>query len=101
MPTTEPFGISAAAASADITFAFSPLWRTRLAISVSLLNSSATRGARVRLGVLRGCCGSEGGEISAGTGALGSAERSETPVNRSEDVHEALPRGACVRPREV
>src|SRR5512139_2410095 len=37
IPIVAPFGISAAAASADITLALSPLWRIRLDIAFSLL----------------------------------------------------------------
>ena len=83
MPTTEPFGIRAAAASADITFAFRPLWRIRLDIgSASWFDLRKTVRAGMPLSVaLRGVLQSEGGRLAREGGAV---EGRNVPKTRRE-----------------
>src|SRR6266542_2864709 len=80
MPTTAPFGISAAAASADITFDFRPLWRIRSDIAMSLLAIVLLHG--VELWGMRCLEAREAARVdaesSAGEGAGGSVLNGQT-----------------------
>src|SRR5512138_1292860 len=71
MPRTAPFGMRAAAASADITLDLSPLWRIRSDIAISLLDCvSSCHGRNGYDSGARFCdwCCAESGQINAGEG---------------------------------